>query len=620
LMRNSTGNTLPEAAGEMGKKRTVALSIVGVVVIAIPAGLFAWNKLNPLKPVQVVDRLCDYVVSEQKMKCVTVLATEAYMKPGSIVEYKDNSDGSPGRVPLPTADLLGETCAVPGTAALKSGVSSQAAISMPQLVYETNSGLKEGADIEVPKFKEFQFKAGPQWSDVSKVELVNDKAWAINLDELVAARAYQNCHIRKSCTDYIAARRYSVVQTIIVADGLSYKVYNRKGELVSLDAGVRSGQFSASVGGSTDLKSSTGTTIKATEPRVVGVRLLPSEVFTQTQSCDKDVAFDPPSGFSRVLLEGSGGEGNIGSPVTRESPIGTRVQLTKVGNELEAQSKAVGEAIVTSSAPGELQLAYNLRAEGGVSSKGGLWTDLLRPNQRTAAKATVQINVSMPILVRSEDTSRLNFSAKGMPPNTRIELLDWNKQRMKVIRTKESEENASFDSEGFLVSVHDNWMGDFRIEGIGRYELNAFSALSVETELELAAKAGESSISTIPPSANLPPSPNDIGWIYLGMTDAKKTKWLESLAYGSYQFQNSKQVAVNEPVDISSLKGKTLTTIDTMFLRRDGIPVRHPGQAQIKSILRPGTELKITDVDGVETGGDRAAVWARVQVISSPRK
>ena len=189
MMRNSTGNTLPEAGGEMGNKRTVALLIVGVVVIAIPAGLFAWNKLNPPKPVQVVDRLCDYVVSEQKMKCVTVLATEAYMKPGSIVEYKDNSDGSPGRVPLPTADLLGETCAVPGTAALKSGVSSQAAISMPQLVYETNSGLKEGADIEVPKFKEFQFKAGPQWSDVSKVELVNDKAWAINLDELSGVRA-----------------------------------------------------------------------------------------------------------------------------------------------------------------------------------------------------------------------------------------------------------------------------------------------------------------------------------------------------------------------------------------------------------------------------------------------
>jgi hypothetical protein len=491
LRRIATGNILAMGKSVMTRKQTVALCVVGFLILAVPGGLFAWNRYNPPTPVQVADKLCDYVVHEQKMKCVTVLAADTYMKPGSIVEYNDNPDGSSGRVPLPTADLLGEACQVPGAPALKSGVSARASISIPQMAYETNTGLKEGADIDVPKFKELQFKAGPKWSEVSKVELANNDAWAINLDELVAAQAYQSCQIRKSCTEYLAARRYSVVQTTIVADGLSYKVYNRSGELVLLDAGMKSGQFSASVGGSTDIQSSTDATIKASEPRVVGVRLLPSEVFEQKQSCDKDVVFDAPTGTSLVRLAGSGGDGNIGSPTSRDAPIGKSVGLELTGTEpcnesrACARSSAFAEAKVTDVGPGKLEFAYELRAEKGYFIRR-LPTDILeqRPVE-TSAFAIAEFQGSMPVTVRAEDVAGLTVSCMNMPPDTKIELFDWKNQRLKLTLGHARNANARFDQEGFLVSVEGDWKGNFKIEGPGVYRLSvSLSSSASSTALE----------------------------------------------------------------------------------------------------------------------------------------
>ena len=135
------------------------------------------------------------------MDCVTVLAADTFMKPGAIVEYEDQK-GTP-RASLPVADLFGTappgglSCLVPGAdvASFQSGLSQRQPISIPQMTYEVNQSLPIGADIEIPALYGFTLKAGPKWSNVSKIDLANDDAWAIQVDELSAINAYRSCRI-----------------------------------------------------------------------------------------------------------------------------------------------------------------------------------------------------------------------------------------------------------------------------------------------------------------------------------------------------------------------------------------------------------------------------------------
>lgn len=417
-----------------------------VAIVLTLVGIYIYELLKPEPPIIVTDKLCQFVRNEQKMECVAVLASDTFMKPGAIVDYHPPA---PDRVSLPVADLMGDACRMPGVdlASLKSEIKRKEDVSIPQFTYQVNHGLKIGADVEIPKLSGFTFKAGPSWSDVSKIELATGDAWAITLDEFQALAAYGSCKIKKQCTDYVRSQGYRVVGTALVADKVSYRVYNKSDQLISLEAAAKSGAFTANVGGSTDAGSTADATVKAFTPRVVGVRLLPATIFEGQQTCESDVVFEPSTGQVQVSISGGGGKGSIGPVQTQQKPIGQLASLTASGTEESEcdpnfereRSGGAANARVDDEGEGRLRFSYDLRAEGGhYVTKAACVGDTVigKTGHDTTATATAELIATVFVLLRSEDRPPLNVSYSDMPEGAKIEMYDWQSKRLQTPRTE----------------------------------------------------------------------------------------------------------------------------------------------------------------------------------------
>jgi hypothetical protein len=457
---------------------------LAVTVLVAGVGYYVWDYFRPIKPNQVVDKLCKFVTEEQRMNCVAVLASDSFMKPGAIVHYQPNADGSPGLVPLPVADLLGARCQVPGVdfSSLKKDSSQQQPISIPQLIYDTNRALQAGADIDVPKLYGLTFKAGPKWSDVWSIRLTNEDAWAISLDELSALSAYKSCEILKACTDYVKSAGYRVVGTAIVAKGLSYTALNKKGDLISLAVSAKSEEFTASVGSNTDITSSADATIKSPGARVVGVRLMPAAVFEGKQVCDEVAAFQSPTGAARVTIGGGGGRGNIGAIRSDQRPIGEGAVLKATGNEASEcdagferiQSDASAEAKVVADGPGRLRLSYHLQAKGGhYVTKAACVGPLVvgKTGHDTTATATAEVRGTILLMLRANSRAPLKVSHSNLPPDSQIDVRDWKGQRLQIARKEFIKGDEVTKREDFPSRVSGDGSYDVGTTGPGLYRI-----------------------------------------------------------------------------------------------------------------------------------------------------
>lgn len=464
---------------------------LAVVVALVSGGYYLWDIVFPPKPVVVVDRLCEFVVKDQRMDCVTVLASDSFMKPGAIVDYQASTDGTPNRVPLPVADLFGERCQVPGASleSLKRDLSAPQPISMPQLTFQTNRALQIGADVEVPKFNGLSLKAGPNWSDVLKVELINDDAWATSLDELSAVSAYKSCQILKSCTDHVNSSHYRVVGTTIVAKGLSYKAYNKKGNLISLEAAAKSQQFTASVGGNTDLGSTADTTIKSTGARVIGVRLMPTKVFDGEQSCSQNAVFSPPTGSARVTVSGGGGRGNIGGQRTDDKPLGQKASVSAVGSEASecradferVQSQASAAAEVRDDGPGAVRLAYQLVTGGGhYATAAGCFAGnpIGITGHDTTTSASMELRATIPVILRDSSVPSMRVSYSNFPPDSRLEVFDWRSKRLQTAKKETIKGDTATKYEDFGPNVSGTGSATLGTYGPGVYRVEVTFALN----------------------------------------------------------------------------------------------------------------------------------------------
>ena len=123
-------------------------------------------------------------------------------------------------------------------------------------------------------------------------------------------------------------------------------------------------EFTASVGGSTDLTTAQDSTIKSTGDRVVGVRLLPQTIFASEQVCGETIIFDPPEASSIVSIVGGGGNYSIGPLQNQTRPIGETASLTGTGTETSecdpgferVVSSATAVARVEEDGPGSAQI------------------------------------------------------------------------------------------------------------------------------------------------------------------------------------------------------------------------------------------------------------------------
>jgi len=463
--------------------------VIGVIVVCvlIVAGLGLTYYFYEPPPIvtNVVDRLCAYVRGEQKMDCVAVLAAETFMKPGAVVDYQ-GSAAEPSTVPLPTADLFGPACQLPGLdlTDFQKTMAEPSQVSIPQFTYEVNQALTLGADVEIPKFRDFTFKAGPRWRDVAKIEMTNDEAWVIRLDELAALKAYKSCRIVKDCTDYITASKYRVVGTAIVARGLSYKVFDKKDRLISLDAGTKSNEFTVQVGGTTDINQTTNATIKAAAPRVIAVRLIPADVFAREQVCEERWQFQKPRVTVQVGVGGGGGKGSI-TPVTRISEtLGQTAQIEAKGTErneckegADRASRASAEAHVDMDGPGAVNFSYSLTGAGGqfqtAEQCGSVGSATKQTALETYATASADMTVAVFVLMRTRSAPKLRVDYGDMPPSSTIQVLNWKNERLKTLHTEYVRGDRVTRREDMPATVSGTGSNLFETSGPGLYRVEA---------------------------------------------------------------------------------------------------------------------------------------------------
>ena len=430
------------------------------------------------------------------MNCVAVLAADTLMKPGAIVEY-DQQAGDKSSVSLPVADLFAtnfsgqRTCLIPGVdvTSIQEGLAQPQPISIPQMTYQVNRNLSVGADVEIPKLYGFTFKAGPKWDDVDRIYLANDDAWLIQLDELSAKNAYRSCRIKKSCADDIATAHYRVIGTAIIAKGINYKVYNKRGDLISLEAAAKSKEFTASVGGSSGIESTADSTIKALGNRVVGVRLLPTTVFAGDQACSEPVIFDPPTASSSVSIVGGGGKYSIGELRNQTKPIDETAVLTATGTEASEcdagferkTSSAHAEARVDNAGPGAEKFTYKIQAAGGhyaTAASCVLGQVIGKTGHDTTATAEAELSAVIYVILRSDSPPPLRVTYNDFPAGSNVRLVDWHSQPLQVIKQGLIKGDRVTTLENMPESVSGSGSEAFSTHGPGYYRLEAKFHLS----------------------------------------------------------------------------------------------------------------------------------------------
>lgn len=418
------------------------------------------------------------------MKCVTTLASDEFVHPGSIVNYQPSANPATDRLDLPVASITDSSCLVRGAEALADVVKARAGVSIPQFSYETNGSLKEGADVEVPQLYGAAIKAGPEWSDVQKVELASDEAWVSQIDENLAVQAVKSCSFVKECVDRIRSRQYQVIATTLVAKGLSYRFYDTNNSMLSLDAAAKAEAFSASLGARSDIKSTTDATLKATDPRVVGVRLLPADIFANEQVCEQAILFNA-DGNATVGIGGGGGSGHIGDLRTVSKALNETAELAATGTETSEcddgferkTSGAKATARVESTSEGNLRLSFDIEAHGGhyVTAAGcALGKVVGKTGHDTSATASADLTGTIFIIARSQKSPLLRVTWRDMPATGAvIKALDWQNEPLK-------------DAKGSAVvgpiSASGNGSQDYETRGPGLYR--------VDIRIELNASVG----------------------------------------------------------------------------------------------------------------------------------
>ncbi|MER9895575.1 hypothetical protein NKJ40_26525 [Mesorhizobium sp. M0119] len=475
-----------------GVKTGILFGLVAVGIAGIAAAYFL---MRP-KAIVVADRLCDYVQGQQ-LNCVTTLAADTFVHPGSIISYQPSQTPASDQLPLPVSDITGTSCLVPGTREFTDAAKAPSPVSIPQLSYEVNGALKIGADVELPQLYGTTIKAGPEWSDVQRVDFAVDEAWITQIDENLAINAVQSCSIRKQCVDRIKSQQYRVVATALVAKGLNYKFYDKSGAVISLSGAANANMFSASLGGSSNVQATTDATIKATDPRVVGVRLLPVDVFAGQPVCESNVIFRA-DGSASVSIGGGGGKGQIGAVQTQRKPINETAQLAATGTESSEcdngferkVSGAQATASVAATADGKIRLSYDIAAHGGhyVTVAGCVLGQVVgKTGHDNSASASADLIGTISVITRSENSPVLRVTWQNMPKTGgEIRVLDWNNE---PLRDSKSEQIV-----GPITAAGDGGQ-DLQSRGPGLYH--------VETRIQLSSSVGGNDDKTQQQSADV---------------------------------------------------------------------------------------------------------------------
>lgn len=369
--------------------------------------------------------LCDYVESKLGMRCVEVLAAQTQLGPGAVVDFpSDAKSGS--KVPLPEFGLQA-SCRVPGSDTSPLHPSDPSEISLPQFSYEVSRNLKEGATFDLPQLSSTTLKAGPNWKNLSRIDVTAPKAWVTGIDQI--AYIENTCSIKQICVDRILAKKYRVVETSAIVEGFGYKLYDASGTEVSFDASVKKGLV-ASADGQEHVKQNESLT--AQSPMVLAVRFLPDDVIQTRRNdfCKAPVLFTP-EGSATVTLSGGGGQGAFGQQ-QKISGLNQDASLFAQGGESSecdgghdrTKSSASVSAVVRAPDAQTLELERQISVHGGHYATadscafGGMgWS-----GHDTAASATAHLFGQIRITARNDGTQTLNVDYSDIPSGSSMSL------------------------------------------------------------------------------------------------------------------------------------------------------------------------------------------------------
>lgn len=400
-------------------QRRVVFGSVAVVLTLL--ALWVINLKSPSVP--DTDPLCKYVES-QNFVCPALLGSSSVLRPGSIVQIREDADEEVKevRVSIPTSQL-DTACVFPGTTVVLPSPEPATPFPLPTFSYDLRRNIAAGAQFPIPEVQHLKVAAGPQGERVRKVEIEAGDSTFILLDENHLTALIADCRIKPSCVDRIKQYGDKVVNGVLVAGTLSYEFYDEEGRKLQVGAAIKEGIIK--INGDLSNTSAAGTKLTADSGTVLGVTLIRDQVIADAQPCTQQVLYTL-EGDAEVAIGGGGGRRNIGDTRNQARQLGNAASLSDQGSERSecssgferTRSRAVARAQL---APGEAP--NSLLLEAAVSSRGGHYataaqcigsTLIGRTGHDTSAHSLASIRGRLNALVRREGPANLLATWSGL--------------------------------------------------------------------------------------------------------------------------------------------------------------------------------------------------------------
>lgn len=366
--------------------------------------------------------LCDYVRSDLGLRCVIVLADQALLGPGAVVELPADAPID-SRVPLPVFNLQ-TNCAVPGSGSALHP-SEPRAVALPQFSYEISKYLKEGAHIDLPRISSaLDLKVGPKWRSLSRIDISAPLTQVTSIDQI--SYIENSCSVKQLCVDRILTKKYRVVETAAIVTDFGYKLYDTSGTEVDFQAALKKGLV-ATANGQEHIERKE--TLSAKGPLVLAVRFLPDDVIqTKRDAFCKVPTIYAPDGSASVTIAGAIGAQQGSGRLNQSAAVsaGGSESSECDGGHDRTKSNAAASAIVRAPDPQTLELERNISVHGGhyataasCAFGGTGWT-----GHDTSASATANLWGQIRITARNDGEQDLKLDYTGVAPNSTLHVSD----------------------------------------------------------------------------------------------------------------------------------------------------------------------------------------------------
>jgi hypothetical protein len=411
------------------------------------------------------------------MECPAVLGSEeVYALGAAVTRPMPSADEPEPPIGLPLSRLLSPACRVPGTE-LDITPPARSRVVVPDITFTVDKSLVGKGVFAIPALGNITISPGGNAGKLSSIKLHVREAWTSLLDENEVIQAVSSCAIKLSCIDQIRLEKYSIINNVIVGQGVEYQFLDSTNKEVSIGTALQSdvikieGQDTASNGlqQQSSLSSST--------PLVLAISFLPPDALQQRTLCQEAVVVHA-SGTSTVTVTGGGGKGNIGSPPSVSAEIGKRAEIQRQGSE-SSECRADFERIISEgratavvSAPTASSLDFDdtAFARGGhyATAAGCVAGNVIgKTGHDNTTLTTVRMTGTVRATVRG-DYAKMAVIWNGLPSGTLLRVTGPNGETLRPVNPEKGDTLQTGQANGtFMLPVAGN--AAFSANGPGVY-------------------------------------------------------------------------------------------------------------------------------------------------------